>query len=266
MINYLINSLFTSAVRVTCAGLLLALLNAPTSAQTTLLTAAPPEQSATVTAAYPVGIADPAYGGVHFISGPFTVAAGSIGVTFTAVNTAVGADSFESFHNNGSLDFPADTQLIDTASGSSAADGSTPTGPLRIDFSTGVSAFGVTVQDNAFDSETFTFTTYCGTDPVNSTTFVTPTYDNTAGPAGKSVFLGAQAIGDARITSVLISSASVAVENGGTSTANSNDFYVGPLSVYAPVPEASSLLSLGLLLIFGALLTVPHQKKEKSKR
>ena len=232
------------------AALLLAFLGGPAAqAQVTQLTAPPPGASATTTAMYPVGDAD------GFINAPFTVAAGNTNVTYTATNTTPGSPSFESFSNyDSSLDFPANTQIVDTF------DGNNPTGPLLINFSSGVPSFGIKAEDNAFDDETFTFTVFSGT---AGTTFVLPTVDNTQG-AGKSVFLGAQAAGGQLITSILISSASIVPGTG--YTGGSNDFYVGPLSIYntAPVPEASTTLSFGLLLALGAGGLLLRRKKEQA--
>ncbi len=238
-------------------------------AQVVVLTAPPTQPGTAVTAAYPVGATDPNdagdpyYSTVDFIYAPFTVAAGRTNVLFTATN-APANKSFESFTNDGSFDFPTGTQLVDTGVGDNENAGNTPTGPLRINFSGGVSAFGLSAEDNAFDSETFTFTVYTNGSTANGTTFTTATYDNTVDPSGKSVFLGAQSLGSAVITSVLISSLSVASNgSGGTSTAGSNDFYFGPLSTTpAAVPEASSVVSLALLLALGAAFAVIRKERK----
>ena len=212
------------------------------------------------TAYYPMGTTDPSitdsqYKDILFLNGPFSVAAGINTATFTATQTAQAGEngkSFETFVNDGSQDFPVGTNLIDTGVGSNVNKGNTPTGPLRIDFSYGVSAFGLNAQDNAIDQESFTFTVFTDGNTTTGTTFVTPAYDNTMDPSGKSVFLGAQSLGGSLITSVLISSSSVATDKfGNVSTLNSNDIYFGPLSTNAPVPEASTTVSFGLLLALG---------------
>lgn len=224
---------------------------------------------------YPVGATDPSntdpiYKNIPFLYGPFTVAAGINDVTFTATQTAQAGQngkSFETFVNDGGLDFPIGTNLIDTGVGSNRSDGNTPTGPLRIDFSQGVSAFGLNAQDAAVDMETFTFTVFTDGNTTTGTTFVTPAYDNTVNPAGKSVFLGAQSLGGSLITSVLISSESVATDPiTGVSTANSNDIYFGPLSTNSPVPEASTTVSFGLLLALGLSGVLLSSRKKPASR
>lgn len=90
---------------------------------------------------------------------------------------------------------------------------------------------------------------------------MTPAYDNRVDPSGKSVFLGAQSLGSSLITSVFISSLSVAANGSTTSTANSNDIYFGPLSTNAPVPEASTTVSFGLLLALGGALVLARRKQ-----
>ncbi len=249
-----------------------ALLTGAANAQVVALPGPAAQPGTATTAAYPTGstdpndAGDPYYSAVDFIDGPFTVAAGGTNVTFTATNAAA-SKSFESFTNDGSFDFPVGTQLVDTAVGDSSAAGSTPTAPLRIDFSGGVSTFGLNAQDAAFDSETFTFTVFTNGSMTNGTTFTTATYDNTVSPSGKSVFLGAQAFGSAVITSVLISSQSVAVNGQGIYTGGSNDFYFGPLSAApAAVPETSTMISLGLLLGLGGALAAVRKARNRKER
>ena len=233
-----------------------ALAGSTAHAQTTELFSLPSGPNP-ATVNYPVGATDPSntdpiYKNIPFLYGPFTVAAGINDVTFTATQTAQtgqNGKSFETFVNDGGLDFPVGTNLIDTGVGSNQTDGNTPTGPLRIDFSQGVSAFGLNAQDNAIDMETFTFTVFTDGNTTTGTTFVTPTVDNSGAAPGKSVFLGAQTLGGSLITSVLISS--ISTNSGVVSTANSNDIYFGPLSTNAPVPEASTTVSFGLLLALG---------------
>jgi hypothetical protein len=253
------------------AAALTVLVGSAGHAQSILLTAPPTQPGTATTATYPVGATDPNatgdFSGVDFIDAPFTVAAGSTNVTFTATN-ATPSKSFESFTNDGSFDFPGGTQLVDTAVGDNNTTGSITTGPLLINFNSGVSAFGLNAQDTAFDSETFTFTVFTNGSTTNGTTFMLPTYDNTVDPSGKSVFLGAQAVGSAVITSVLISSQSLAVnDQGQTSTAGSNDFYFGPLAATpAAVPETSSVVSFGLLLGLGGALAAVGKRNRKERK
>ena len=236
---------------------LLALAGSAVQAQTIELFSLPSGPNP-ATAYYPMGttdptITDPDYKNILFINGSFTVADGfNNTATFTATQTGQSGKSFETFVNDGTQDFLKGTNLIDTGVGTNKIDGNTPTGPLRIDFSQGVSAFGLNAQDNAFDQETFTFTVFTDGSTTTGTTFVTPTVDNSGDAPGKSVFLGAQSLGGSLITSVLISSNSIATDtSGNVSTRNSNDIYFGPLSTNAPVPEASTTVSFGLLLALG---------------
>ncbi|MGI4788205.1 MAG: hypothetical protein ACRYFS_05075 [Janthinobacterium lividum] len=212
-----------------------ALGGAAVQAQSIRLTSAPPGQTAAITDAYPTGNA------LNFISGPFTVDAGSNTVTYMASKVAVGSPSFESFNDyDGSLDFPVPTQLVATF------DGTEPTGPLEIRFGLGVSAFGINAESEASVLTVFSFAVYNGTTLLGLYTL--PTVDQTQGNS-KSVFLGAQATGGNLITRIDISS-------------GTNDFYVGPLSIYsAAVPEASTLVSFSLLLSLGLVIVGAARKK-----
>lgn len=253
MNKQLTHSSLNSALRLAAAAALLAgLTGSAAHAQATVLTAPPTGGVTLTTDTFPAGDAS------QYIYGPFTSPIRAIqndalapiidNVTFTATNTnpAAGSVSFEGYNNfDNSLAFPTGTQLADTF------DSNNPTGPLRVDFSTPVTAFGFSAQDQSFDTETFTFiVSTTGVSGAQTKTFVTPAYDNTSiFTAGKTVFLGAQAASGNLITSVLVSSTSVAIRGGVTYTGGSNDFYFGPLSIYsAAVPEASTLISFGLLL------------------
>lgn len=218
------------------AGLVIVLVGSAAQAQIIPLTSPPSGYTATTTANYSTGDAN------GYIYGPFTVAAGSINVTYTATTTsaAAGSVSFESFTNDGALDFPLNTVAVDTFS----AETHDPTGPLLISFSSGISAFGIQAESSRSDTSTFTFTAYSGGTILGSYTLAPVT--QVTGSL-HSVFIGAQAIGGNSVTSVQISDVSLK----GTYTGGSNDFYVGPLSIYAPVPEASTTVSFGLLLALG---------------
>ena len=240
----------------------------PTTGSSALLT------NGVTTAQYDLGFGTPAQIADGTLPSGYFVFAGANKVTFTST-TSTSSTAFEGYRNelvvtNGvtypPLDYAygtaADTageHLIDTFDPKSLG----PSGPLEIDFSTAVGAFGFKSQSSrAPDLETFTFSVY-----DNSTllgTFVTPTYSNTGGPNGfgtvdhgKSVFLGAQST-SSNITKVIISSVSDASGYLG----GSNDFYTGPLTVGDPVPEASTMTGFGLgTLFFGGLFLVSRKRK-----
>lgn len=205
-------------------------------------------------------INNPADDGTGFVNSPVTISGNGIRVTYTALNGTPGMPSFETFNNfDGSLDFPKPTNLLDTF------DGANNTGPLEIDFSQGVSAFGLRAQDGAPDQETFTIT---ATDQNgNNFAFVSPTVDQTMSPSGRSVFLGAQGNGGSLITKVVISSASTL---GGQPTTGSNEFYFGPITLRsAPaVPEASTFVGsgMGLILFAGMLWSASRRKVSRGSQ
>lgn len=204
------------------------------------------------------------------LASPYQIGLGTTTVTFTAT----AGNKFETFTNFAdtstgalTLDYADGTRLLDTFDAEapnpnpiSGIDG-TPTGPLRIDFSTGVSSFGLSVQSGFPDFEAFAFQTFSGTTPLTATPLVTGIYDNTGGgnPSGKSLFLGAESSG-LLITSVVVSSTSLmAGPNPGefVPTGHSNDFFFGPVTAApAAVPEASTVASLSLLMLClsGAIL------------
>ena len=238
------------------AGLLSVLSASAAHAQIVPLTAPPNGFTATTTVPYALNNG--------FIQGPFSSALGTTTATFTATGaTSATQNSFETFINstaNGTpLAFSVNTIVLDTFDG---GDGSThtPTGPLDISFSSPLSSFGLNVESSRVDTSTFSFTAYDGAvapqNVIGAFTYA-PVTQTPNSP--QSLFIGAQAFGPNKITSIIISS----ISNANGYTAGSNDFYFGPLSTYAaPVPEASTTVSLGLLLMLGlggAVLSV-HRK------
>ncbi len=232
-----------------------ALAGSSAQAQVTQLTAAPSAPTAT-TAQYPVNNG--------FIKNAFSSTLGTANTaTFTATATGPRVNSFETFVNsaaNGTpLDFPVDTVVINTFDGGDNST-HTVTGPLNISFASGVSSFGLNVESARVDTAIFTFTAFSGTNTLGTFTYapVTQTANNP-----RSIFIGAQAFGGQQITSVLISDTSNALGN----TDGTNDFYFGPLSTYnsAPVPEASTTVSFGLLLMLGLGGAVLRKKTSAAK-
>lgn len=216
---------------------------------------------ATTTTPYSAGAPDPTSGdGNNYVASPYSQTVGGQTVTFTTTgeqNNGV----FQSFDSAG-FDFAPGTQLLNTFDGRYPIGTLNPpygsNGPLQIDFSSGVGAFGLQVQSFAFDTETFTFSTYNGAALVG--TYTTPAFDNTQGN-GKSVFLGAQATGGDMFTRVVISSVSVA---GGAQQATTNDFNFAPLNV-VPVPEASSVVSLGMALaLLGGVTLIARRRVSRA--
>ena len=215
--------------------------------------------AAVTTAPYPIGDSQ------LYVPSPYVTTLSPMTATPVTFTATTGI-RFESFTNTPDstgttpLDFAPGTQLLDTFDPDAVNPNpnikGTPTGPLRIDFGSGVSAFGLSVQDGQPDFEMFTFAAYDGSTLLSTTPFTTGLYDNSLDTvSGKSLFLGAQATGGAVITSVLISSTSLAPDpNTGelVDSGYSNDFFFGPLStVPAAVPEASTTVSFGLLLTLG---------------
>lgn len=193
------------------------------------------------------------------VSQSFTVAAGSNNVTFTAT-AGTAAQGFESFIADGTVDFPVGQQLEDTTRTSPT--GNIPTGPLQIDFTQGVTGFGLNAQDFNFDMETFTLNVYGGpngTVLLNAVPFTFGPVDNTSS-VGRSVFVGALSNDGPLITRATLSSFSVAA--GQNPNNGSNDFYFGPTSVKAPVPEASTVVSFGMgVFLFAGLALVARRRK-----
>ena len=208
------------------------------------------------------------------IPSPYTVALGGNQVTFTAQAQPSNANAFEGFRNQIStltgkaFDFPYGTStdsngthLIDTFDPFTQS----PTGPLQIDFSTPVGSFGFKSQSSRSDQEQFTFSIYDSANNLLGSS-TTQTFDNMTGQFGKSVFIGAEST-TADISRVVISSFSTASDpNTGIFNyhGGSNDFYTGPVSTGAPVPEASTEVGLGLGMLFlGGLTLVSRKRKAK---
>ncbi len=208
-------------------------------------TAAQLGAGASTTAPYSAGTPS-GVGTINTLPSPYQVAVGGQNVTFTATNGNV----FESLNNQNNFDFANGTQILDTFDPAAG----TNTGPLQIDFSKGVTAFGLQVQSARIDSEQFTFSTYNGAVLVG--TYTTPLVDNTQGN-GKSLFLGAQATGSDVFTKVVISSQSFTAPP----ITGNNDFYFGPLNV-VPVPEASSVISFGMTLaLLGGVTLIARRRR-----
>ena len=147
------------------------------------------------------------------------------------------------------------THLIDTFD----ATNSTPTGPLEIDFTNAVGAFGLKAQSSRDpDLETFTFSIYDVSNVLLGTYSTGQKHnDGTVGPQGKSLFIGAAST-SVNISKVILSSAS----DASGYTGGSNDFYFGPLTVGDPVPEASTMTGFGLGTLFlGGLFLVSRKRK-----
>ena len=192
----------------------------------------------------------------------YNVPAGTNTVTFISTIEPGSKTAFEGFRNQivsstgGTyFDFPVGTandtngtHLIDTFD----AKTSTPTGPLEIDFTNAVGAFGLKAQSSRDpDLETFTFSIFDASNILLGT-YSTGQFhnDGTVGPQGKSLFIGAAST-SVNISKVILSSAS----DASGYTLGSNDFYFGPLTVGDPVPEASTMSGFGLgTLVFGGLL------------
>ena len=215
---------------------------------------------ASTTTPYPVGTPDSTSGGNNlYVPSPYSQAVGGQTVTFTT-NGELTNGVFESFDSAG-FDFAPGTQLLNTFDGRYPI-GTTPNpfgsnGPLEIDFSTGVTAFGLQVQSAPADFEQFTFSTYNGSTFIDKST--SDVFDNFNPAVGKSLFLGAQATNGDVFTKVIISSKSFS--NGVEQPENDNDFYFAPLSV-VPVPEASSVVSLGMALaLLGGVTLIPRRRR-----
>lgn len=225
-----------------------------TQAQATQLTG--PFSGGTVTPAYPNGT--PVTGNGNdtntsdtALNSGFTLLAGTNLLTFT---TSDGSDFTR--HDAGSSTgvgnttaFPDNTPLLESIDPNGTS--SNGNGPVTISFRSPVDEFSLSAQDFTPDTETFKFFAFNGATNVGSFT-VGPVDNNN--PKGQAAFLGAAYAPG--ITSVLISSTS-------DQPFGSNDFYVGPVSFRnAPVPEASTTVSLGLMLGLGGLgLLVSRRRK-----
>ena len=208
------------------AALLVALsLGAPAHAQFTQIQSASQLGSADTTLNFT---------GAGFVASPFTQTIGGNTLTFTA---ASGPFLYLQPSDGMNFDFAAGTNLLETTAGGGAD------GPLIIDFSQGVTEFGLSAQDFASDSEAFSVVAYDGSAAIGG--FSTNLVDNSMG-AGTAQFLGGSVAPGQAITRLSISS--VSSEAGAA-----NDFVVGPVSFAAPVPEASSSVGFGILLALGGL-------------
>ena len=211
------------------------------------------------TAPYPAGTAS------SVVPSAFTVAAGGIALTFTAMNGTVGG-GFRSVSASGLNAAPQFTAapygavgdiLEDTTFSSPPPTGNTNTGPLEIDFSAGVAGFGLLAQDYNQDFETFTLNVFDGISQIGTFTF--GPVDNTLG-LGQAVFVGARGTAGDVITRATLSSLSVA--SGPQPNNGNNDFAFGRAQVeQAPVPEASTMTGLGpgLLLCAGLAFGTPRR-------
>ncbi len=182
----------------------------------------------------------------------FTVASG--GNTFTFASSD-GSDLTR--HNAGdtvvgnTTAYPTGTRLLET----SDPNGTTGVGngPLTISFSNPVTKFGLSAQDFTPDMQTFTFSTFNGTNDVGN--FTVGPIDNSTTP-GQLAFIGAAYAPG--ITSIKISSLS-------DQPMGSNDFYVGPAVASAPVPEAATTISFGLMLGMGGLGLLASRNKRRKQ-
>ena len=188
----------------------------------------------------------PGADGTYLPSG-FSITAGSGASSNTLTFTSSDGTDIYRHDSQSSTVFPTGTNLIETFNGSS------PNGPLTIDFSKPVDGFSLTAQDYVFDHETFTYTVFSGT---TSESYTTGPLDNTS-PGGAGAHLSA--FDPSGITSVQISS--VSDQSGG-----SNDFYVGSLKFLnsSPVPEASTGLSLGVMLALGGLALAARRRGRRT--
>ena len=185
--------------------------------------------------------------GSGFVSSPLTQSAGGDAVTFTALN---GATFYLQPSDGMSFDFPTGETLLQTETPGASADG-----PLTISFAQGVSEFGLSAQDNAYDTELFSVAAFNGTTPLGG--FSVGPADNSP-DLGKSLFLGGSVTGGQSITSIQITSFSSQPEAG-------NNFFVGPVTFAAPVPEASTLIGFGILLALGGLAVATRRRTAAMK-
>lgn len=177
---------------------------------------------------------------------PYTITGGGNTLTFSV---ATGNNLYREDSDGVSFDFAAGTTLIETVDTNSA----TPTAPLTIDFDQGVSEFGLSAQDYAYDYETFTYTIFSGSTPLAA--YFTGLTDNT-GDTGTAVFLGAKATGSQLITSVRISSLSSEI-------GASNDFLAGPVT-YSAAPEPAATVALGIGMMGLGVLAIKRRVRRIS--
>jgi len=185
----------------------------------------------------------------------FTVASGGNTFTFASSDgTDLTRHNAGDTINGDTTAYPTGTRLLETLDPNGTS--GVGNGPLTISFSNPVTKFGLFAQDFTPDTQTFTFSTFSGTTDVGN--FTVGPIDNNSSP-GQLAFVGAAYAPG--ITSIKISSASV---DSTGSTFGSNDFYVGPAAPSAPVPEAATTISFGLMLGMGGLgLLVSRNKRRK---
>ncbi len=216
--------------------------------------AAPPASEPPVTTVSYPGMGAPG-GGTILPSGFSIKTGGTVADNTLTFTTATGGGLTRLDAQSGYSAFAPGTKLIETFDGSNAD------GPLTISFSKPITSFGLNAQDYYLDKETFTFSAFRGVTNVGMYTL--PQTDNTSS-TGQSVFLSAS---DAQgITSIVISSASVIPASG--SMIGTNDFNVGPITFTnaAPVPEASTYVSFGLLMGLGGLGLAAKRRSNRLNR
>jgi len=209
------------------------------------------------TAPYPKGTPRPLDPQTGIVPSSFFVAAGSNNLTFTATNGTPAA-GFVSFADN--LEGPqfAPGTVVEETNFNGPNNSSTPTGPLLIQFQTGVAGFGLYAQDFNPDKENFTLNVFADSKATISLgSFTFGPVDNSTTSVGNAAFVGAQSNLGPLIKSATVSSFSSA----GTGPSN-NDFFFGPTTIKAPVPEASTMFSFGMgVLLFAGLALGAHKRR-----
>jgi hypothetical protein len=158
----------------------------------------------------------------------FDITASAVTLTFSTPGLFTVMDS-----DGVSFDFAAGTTLLVN---------NLQSGPLTINFSTGVREVGLFAQSFAFDTEAFTFDVFHGA--ATPTAFSVGPADNSGLP-GVALFVGARATGGDLITQLTIGESF------------NNDFVIGPITfakaaAAEPVPEPTSLVLLGTGLLYVA--------------
>ena len=187
-------------------------------------------------------------------------------LSFTATNGLPASNGqvslgFESFRADASVapEFNG-AELEDTTYISPDGSGNKASAPVLIQFQTAVAGFGLYAEDTNADFETFTLNVFSDQNAtVSLGSFTYPATDNRS-PAGAAVFVGALSNLGPLIKSATLSSFSVAT--GQNPNNGSNDFYIGPTRVKAPVPEASTVVSFGMgVVLFAGLALVARRRK-----